>query len=440
MLLAYRRSRDSFHPLVITAPMFAILYAVLPFAYADNLPKYLSQEQIFFVQLVNFLGVTSYCAGCLYGSRNANKLLRNTESVRINSETRKRLIGAAIALGTTGLTAYLISIYTVGGFTAAYGQSYGGGWSDYGYIRDAVGLCVLAIMLLLIAFTNYPLKGTNQLLVIVVCAIFASPFLAQGFLGGRRGPTFFVASALGLGWYMMRRQRPRLSVMVASGLLFGMLLLFIVANRSSFYLGSDFQFERSALSQLQVEDQDRVVGNEFIYASGVISHRVIKDEYYWGRRYLAMIFVRPIPRQIWENKYEDMGVGEMVTNAGLGTEEFQYTLGWSGQLGAAPGIIADVWVEFWWFCLPVLFAFGWAYGYVWKSTITGGVLPTVTYIIMISLSLFLVWQTFEALIGKFLFILIPAFIVWKWANVKSRRVYSRRYANLNERHTSVPHI
>ncbi len=439
MLLAYRHTRDSFHPLVIIAPMLAVLYGALPFKYYAILPNYFTEDQILFVQFINFLGVTSFCVGCLLATRNAKKLIRASEAVNINAATRKRLVGAAIILGSIGLAAYLRTIFTVGGFGAAYGQAYGGGWSDYGYVRDAIAWCVLAIILLLVAFTNHPLKNNQLVLVIGACCVLASPFIAQGFLGGRRGPTFLIASSIGLSWYMMRRQRPRLLVMITSGILLGTLLLFIVANRGSFYLGSDFQFENTPFSQLEVTDEGSgaAVGNEFVYGSGVILHADISNRFFWGKRFFAILFVRPIPHQLWENKYEDMGVGEIATNVGLGEDELQYTLGWRGELGAAPGVIADVWVEVWWFCLPVLFLFGWMYGYVWKRAVMGGVLPTMIYIMLASLSLFFIWQTFEALAGRFLFMAIPAWVVWKWANVKTRTVYSPQYMTLNSRR-SVP--
>ena len=129
------------------------------------------------------------------------------------------------------------------------------------------------------------------------------------------------------------------------------------------------------------------------------------------RRYLAQLFVRPIPSAIWTNKYEDFGVPELLTNGGTG-EGFLDNLGWAGAVGSAPGIVADLWVEGRWFCLPGLFALGWIYARLWRRAIQRRGPWISQYIIAVSLSLYLVMQTMEAVIFRFLLLSIPLWIVW----------------------------
>ena len=120
--------------------------------------------------------------------------------------------------------------------------------------------------------------------------------------------------------------------------------------------------------------------------------------------------IRPIPRQLWPDKYEAAGVDEIEENLGTGGKAFLSELGWAGALGAAPGLIADMWIETWWFALVVLYAIGLAYGRAWYAACTKGGFCTVTYVLMASLTLFLVFQTLEAMLVRFLFMVIPGVV------------------------------
>ncbi len=140
-----------------------------------------------------------------------------------------------------------------------------------------------------------------------------------------------------MGYYMLRKRRPPALVMGIAGLLLGWLVLFLVANRSNIYLGSDFDV-KSDVSQM-VEKPD--TGNEFIYGTGSVISTERRAHYFWMRRYLAQLLVRPIPRSVWPTKYEDFGVPELLTNAGTG-EGFADALSWVGADGSAPGIVADL--------------------------------------------------------------------------------------------------
>jgi hypothetical protein len=101
-------------------------------------------------------------------------------------------------------------------------------------------------------------------------------------------------------------------------------------------------------------------------------------------------------------------------NAGTG-EGILETLGWEGAEGSAPGLVADLWMEFHWLNLLVLFWQGALYGYVWrKAQLNGG--PWVAqYVIMSALSVYLVMQTMEAVIFRLLILSIPLWLSWSLA-------------------------
>jgi hypothetical protein len=206
------------------------------------------------------------------------------------------------------------------------------------------------------------------------------------------------------------------------GVVVGSLLLFLASNRDNIYLGSSWDLENKTLEYTKAG-----TGNEYIYGAGTILHFSMTNDYYWGRRYLTVLFVRPIPRQLWPNKYEDVGIPQIEENLGTGGEALTYTLGWAGAPGASNGIVSDMWIEFWWLGLAALFLIGWLHGFCWRRAYANGQFAIVVYIIMASLSLYLVTQTLEAMLYRFLFMIIPTWLFWKWARSEPGRRRSLGY-------------
>jgi hypothetical protein len=241
-----------------------------------------------------------------------------------------------------------------------------------------------------------------------------SPWAIQAAFTARRGPTFMLAVTLALGWYLNSNKRPSLPLTVGVGALLGLLMLFLVTNRSKIYLGSDEQLSTEISSIVEKPDP----GNEYIYGAGAILSSEQRESFYWGRRYLAQILVRPVPRSIWPTKYEDFGLPEMMRNAGTG-EGFKETLGWEGAEGSAPGIISDLWIELWWLNMPFLFILGRLYAVAWqRANMLGGVW-IAQYTIMAALSIYLVMQTMEAVIFRILILSLPLRWIWSFAERRS---------------------
>jgi hypothetical protein len=412
--LAWVMHRDSFHPLIYIGPMLAFLYSFLPlylsFTQHEELRGYLGEGDLIYVQALNALGALSLCLGILLGSAAApgGRLPR---AWLPSDRFARRLAGAAVCLGLIGLAAYLYMLINVGGLAGAYGRAYGGVWADTGYVRDLQYLTVTALVLLLAARTGRRLSGSDWLWAI----LFAAPWLLHGLLGARRGPTFLVLVAFGAGWYLMRSRRPRLTTTTVGGLFLGLLLLFLVAHRDQIYLGSDFDFGKDARTfAFQAHS-----GNEFVYGAGAILHADAAGAYSWGRRYATVLLVRPVPRFLWPSKYEDaaavLGTPSIATNLGVGTDAFNETLGWIGATGAAPGIVADMWIEFWWAVFLALLLIGWCYGRAWSEAVTRGGIWVPLYCLMFSLSAFLVMQSLQAMLYRFLLLAVPALFAWWYA-------------------------
>jgi hypothetical protein len=393
--------------------MLFYLYSYLPISLvrqdAASLQFYLTVQQLDYVQFIYFLGVLCVCSGVLYGSKKVSFQPSVKQNWVLPTKVRRRLKNAAIVCGILGILGFVYGITQVGGFVAAYGDAYGGGTSASGYIREAILLTLPALIWLMVSQLNQ--KITLQTWGWI--CIFAAPLLMHGILGARRGPTAMVLVAAVVGWYFIRFKRPKLLLVVTGSVVLGTLMLFLVANRDTIYLGSDFEFEGTSSYASEVTSS-----NEFIYGSGVILHADSTESYMWGRRYFTIFFIRPIPRFLWPSKYQDasriLGIPNLELNLGTGGDDFVGTLGWAGPRGAAPGIVADMWLELWWFSLLALFAIGWFYGMVWRKAVTRGGLWTISYILLASLSVYMVMQTLEAMAFRFLFMTAAAWLIWKY--------------------------
>ena len=420
-VIAFDGSRDVFHPLIFIGPMMAFLYGWMPFKLlqADGLARFFDSDQLVHVQLLNICGVAAFVIACL----SAGLRIKRTDSVRRPLLTplglRRLMIGSAIA-GSIGLTCWGISIVNVGGFTAAFSNSYGGGWDDSGYVRDGNLLLLVGILLSMLSLS----AGGPRWLGLPLVALYGFPWASSALLMGRRGPTFALVVVLAMGWYFNRVKRPPLVAVGLAGICLGWVAMFLVTNRSSIYLGSDFNMKTDVSAVVDKPD----TGNEFIYGTGTVIATEKRDHYFWMRRYLAQILVRPIPSAIWPTKYEDFGVPELLNNAGTG-EGFGDALGWVGANGSAPGIIADLFVEVWWLAIGIMALLGWIYGFVWRRAAERGGPWSAQYVILSALSIYLVMQTMEAVIFRTLLLSIPCWITFRWALRKPEPQGRPRLAN-----------
>jgi hypothetical protein len=407
ILVALDGSRDVFHPLVFIGPMFGFIYFWMPFKLwsADALDRFFDANQLLYVQRLNILGVAAFILACLsVGLRIPRN--RATRTQPLSKEAcRRLLIGAAIT-GVLGLICWGITIINVGGFSAAYSTSYSGGWDDSGYIRDGTLQLLVGILL---AITSLA-AGGPRIQALTLMGIFAFPWLSQALLLARRGPTFAFVVVVLMGWYMTRRDRPHIFAVGGLGFTLGWLILFLVTNRSNIYLGSSFDVKTDVSAVVDQAD----TGNEYIYGSGTVLAAARTNHYYWMRRYLAQLIVRPIPTAIWPTKYQDFGVPELLNNAGTG-EGFADALGWVGAPGSAPGIVADLWVEVSWLSIAAMAVLGWCYGSVWRKAVLKGGPWATQYVLLSALSIYLVMQTMEAVIFRTLELSIPCWLVWRWA-------------------------
>jgi hypothetical protein len=404
-LYAYAGSRDVFHPLIFLSPMLIFLYGWMPLKLdaSGGLDGYFQRDQLVFVQFWNTLGVLCFVQGCLsVGCRIPRAAISGKQTERVG---RALLWGGTIT-GMAGLLAWSISIINVGGLREAFSRAYSGGWDDSGYIRDGTLLMYPGFLLVAMAIALWRVRVSSLLLL----ALFIAPWIIQAWYTSRRGPTFMIAVVLAMTWYLNRGTRPPLLLTAGAGLLVGALMLFLVSNRGAIYMGSDSELTTDVTDIVERPD----TGNEYIYGAGSMLSAEQTLKFFAGKRYLAEVLIRPIPSAVWPTKYEDFGLPELTHNAGT-AEGLTETLGWAGADGAAPGFIADLWVEFRWFSMPTLWLLGRLYGRFWRNAQLRGGPWVAQYIVVAALSVYLVMQTMEAVIFRFLLMSLPIWLTWRVA-------------------------
>jgi len=403
---AWRRYRDVFHPLVLTAPMLAFMYVLMPLMLLKDgaLYAYVSRAQAEFAQTLFLAGVGAFGLGCAVGGA---ARLRPSWSAAFVDYDRRMIRQGGYILGALGLAAWTYTVINAGGFLSVFSRPKGFGWSEWGAIREAAYLMIAGLLLLLSPEGFDPKSGRWRLAV----TAFSIPYLIQGLLGAQRGPTFLIIGTLGLSWYMARGRRPPLAVVLGGGTALVLLLLFLVLNRGEIYLGSDFEVKTDVSEFFEPSE-----ANEYIFGVGCVTAARQNGEYYWGKRYLAQVLVRPIPRQIWPTKYHDFGIPEIEQNAGVAGAGLLPVMGWSEIPGAAAGMVADVWVEFSWLSLPFLFLAGWTLGYAWRRAVHQSGPWTSLFMIGILLSVYFVSQSGEAVIFRLL--ILSTATLWAWRRAR----------------------
>ena len=371
--------RDSLHPSVYLGAMLCGLYALMPLhlqgiAGDEFYARFFSKHDFEFVLWINFAGVVSMLTGVFVGSGSTRH--RIDSFAALSGQEKIRIQKAAFRIGFVGVAAF------------AYVRPGLGGWNESGYMRDAYLLTMPALIWLMASYRDCR-PGFRDWVKIGVLVL---PLLLIGLFNARRGPIFMILVGLAVGWFFMKNTRPSLYTVFLGGGALAILMLVLVVNRDSIQAG-EFQMQHSAL-----DFTDASAGNEFIYGAGQILTYAKSEEYMWGRQYIVDFLVRPIPRQIWETKYEDawdfLGIPNLF-EGGPGAY-FEKELGWQGEVGAAPGIIADLWWEFSWGYLVAIWLIGFYYGRAWRKAVSVGGKWVTIYGIITSLSVYLIWQALEA--------------------------------------------
>ncbi|AGK56626.1 transmembrane prediction [Hyphomicrobium denitrificans 1NES1] len=398
--------RDVFHPTIFCVPQCLFLYVWLPlYGLANDDFEFLSRagywDELAKFQLVANIMCLALIVGIWRGARYAHRA-----SAPIIQQNPNAILAVGVVFGALGALTWIIGIINVGGFGAAYGHAYGGGWDDSGYIREAAQFGFVATPLVILSRRHGGMRPRHWLLVFV----FLLPLLVQGLLGARRGPTFLALAAIAGSYILVFRPRIPFVLAATGALAVGALLLWLVANRDAIYIGSNEKFDGSVSMMLE-----NWSGNEYLFSSAIVRYVDETGETFSGERILAHMGARIIPHSLWPTKYADvvsaLGLNiDLTRGAGIPVDRIATITGWDIAVGAAPSFVGDFWLEFGLLAPLAIFVVGWLYGRLWSlSRRDPRVQPA--YVLLAALSIYLLTQTIEAWMFRALLFGLPALLI-----------------------------
>ncbi len=422
-LMGLKRSKDPLFPLTILAPMLLYIYVYMPLTRlssgaVDSI--FPDADKLIVVHVINLLTVTAFCLGCI-SQRRPRGIDRRFELFRsrMAKRTQNRLFSLAIILGLASCSAFGYMIVYSGGWTRVFSNSKPFLNSPSGYVGELPMLSYPAAFLLAVAFQGKRLTFIRLTLMHAVLA----PQIVMATFGGRRGPTFLVACTLVGCWCIIRGRLPKVKWVVTGLATMGVFMLLLGENRSNLFRPWSSDVDVDIVSTV-LGPSSVSLGDEYVTASGTILASMHHDRHYWGARYFTIFLVRPIPKQLWPTKYSDLGMGWMETDAGrsgMTTSEWFDAIGFETATGAAPGMVADLFLEFSWGCILACFLLGRVFSIVWKKWVQRGGIWTIFYFEMLILSVFLVTQGLGAWMYRLILVGVMTYVLGGRNLAKGRR-------------------
>ncbi len=416
LLASYNRTGDPLSPLVIFAPMLMYVYVYHPYVVNENgsLGRLFNDvRKLDFALLVSLLGVTAFCLGAGHygrpkGADQRFVLLEQDAGPR----QRRQFLMLSLLTGTVSFVAMAWQIHSTGGLVYMLSQAKPFFSKTTGYIGELPMLTFPAMLLLAVAWQGQRLTFGKLLIALYI----ASPQITWAIIGKRRGTIFLVAVSLASFWYLVRNKRPSWRLVITGLGVLGFVLLFISANRAKMAYTSgmdvDFSIMGRTLSGERVNP-----GDEFVAASATIISSDDHRAHYWGLRFFAMFVVRPIPRFIWPTKWDDLGLGWMVTSPGkngLTSSEWVESVGFEPTKGNAPGFVADLFLEWSWGGVIACYLLGLLFSWLWRQWLKHGGVWAAIYVEAIILSIYLPTQSLGAWAYRFALLAVPTYVIFKF--------------------------
>jgi hypothetical protein len=414
---AFKKTRDPLHPVLVLTPFLSYIYVYRPLLLHNNtsLYNFINQSDFEYVCTVNLVSLAAFLIGGVVASSQCKyKSHLDALSAVDSDDVRRSSYVTGIFLGTIAFSVFWHTIWYNGGPFAVFSQKKPFLISPIGvgYYNELPLLTFPALIFLAVAWQGKTLTLGRILALLLV----ASPQLAMGTFGGRRGPAFIIFCTLLFVLATIRRKKLRPWHILVSATILGALLITLTTVRGDlFRLGT----QGEALYRLNetLTSGHASEGDEVVYSASQIINARRFNHYFWGTRYITLFVLRPIPSAIFPNKYEIFGMTWMVTSPGsLGytASEWKQMQGFAVAHGSAGGFISDLYLEFWWFGLLGCFLIGYFFDYLRRQSLLHGGVWTMIFLISLALSIYLPTQNVEAWGYRQLLLSAMLFIFWRY--------------------------
>jgi hypothetical protein len=363
--------------------------------------RYLTESIFTFATFVCLVSFLSVIAGWCYP--NIRPPRRPSLSL-VDSQNHPRFYFPYDRLFIIGTVCHLISFFAElliasgrGGLIALYSRPHNFYTGDdnpllfYLFFLTFVG----TVPYLQCLFSHKNLPPDQRIIIIIVCAL----QVLRTIIVGQRGWVFNLVFIYLTVPFFCLGTLPKLR-QVASFLIPAALFVIIIpAVRGNIYLGSN-NLDRlpaqvmQALSDAQegnagsgiadAVDPSRV-SSEFIIGAATISAAWETNSYTYGLSFYDSL-INPIPRAIWKEKPKNIGLQSQVAI-------INSNYPWKFNEGSAPTGIADVFLNFGFFCVPFWFFFGLIHRWIYDvASIPGNFYAQGIYAVLLWGSTFLLNQ------------------------------------------------
>lgn len=360
------------------------------------------------------------------------RLTSRSSPREFTTDSAKKLFGVGLILCLCSFASWFFFVARSGGFMDFYAQAHGraGNWEQSsGYVFLAPNIMVPGIAFMVIACVRGRIRSQPHVVALTFCAC---AFGVHAMLISSRGLFFELVVSISCSYFLASGRRPSFVKFLAGSVACGFMLLLIVHCRGVLHLGATW----SDVRQIEFRNPGGVVtsmdainpsgvGNEFIYHTGVLATMDKFRAYGYGTRYLLFCFMHPVPRAVWPSKPVDYLSLERIK------DQIATLMGWVPAEGAAPGLVADMYIEWGmlsmvaWLLLGILFRVS----YLYAAKPGSSPLAIMVYVVVLSRSLHLVSQGLIPFLEVVPLMLAPSLILY-WLicpNATGYRFYPHRW-------------
>ncbi|MBX3437493.1 MAG: oligosaccharide repeat unit polymerase [Planctomycetaceae bacterium] len=433
------RTRDPLFPLTILAPMLLYVYVYSPLTRMTSgalTTVFPDTDGLMTVHVLNLLGVLAFCIGCIWHRRPSRVDNRyNVLGRELPAQTRHRMEVLAITLGLISCSVFAFLVHYTGGWFHVFSQPKPYLRAPSGYFGEMPMLSYPAIFMLAFAYQGRRLRARHW----VTLSLVMIPQIIMATLGGRRGPMFLVACSYFAAWCIIHQRRPQVRTVVVGLAIVGCLMLLLQGNRGDLFRPWQGDIDTTYIEQLWSPPVVNA-GDEYVVACATVVTSSKFMHHYWGLRYFATFFIRPIPRFLWPTKYEDIGLDWMRTDpgkSGIPSSQWLDSVGFVPAGGSSGGFVADLFLEFSWGSIIICFLLGLVFSTAWRRWITRGELWTLLYFEFMILSVYLVVQSLGAWLYRVIMVTVLTTAFWRW-NVRKGRATVLRVPPSRPRPLEMP--
>jgi len=432
----YKAFRGKIHTLsliLLAGAVFAFLYVIQP-AYTlttGAIYHFLDDWQIFKGIVVPAIMYIFLLWGWFSGMKKTGRTNKAAPDMLWNY---RRLYIVGFLLAAVGSFIFSFFIQSSGGINVFYGAPHatGGAWQEQtAYIYFAEYLVYPGLVLMILTCVRRKGSAIRWFPIL----LFSLLMLMHSILIASRGVFFSLVVSVGLSYYLSKKKMPNVRTVIIGGIIVGLIVLLLVGYRDLLYLGepaSTYQrttFNEALFSTVELNESSIMngyTGNEFIFSAAIIDTLDKLQKYHLGINWIYRVTAHMIPRILWPDKpyaWDSPGID--------GADIFS-EVGYKVSLGAAPGIVGDLYLQFGLAAVFFFFLLGWVSAYLFKKVRVSDDPRVITaYTIWYAWGLHLFAQGFGAVIVPYIYIMVPTLLLMNFARSRLR------YSQFSPRGTTV---